>query len=314
VAVTGLTAPGPVLALRAAGIGDLLVAVPALRALAQVARSSQRGVAVAAPAWLADLVALLPGVSDHVIVAHDLTPMLAARPALAVNLHGRGPQSHQALLRLQPAALWAFAVAGLHEDGPAWGDPDEPERRRWVRLLRWYGVPDGDGSTAIARPAVASPVPGSIIVHVGGKDAERRLTTVQAATLARGLRDVGRVVVTGGAADAARALRVAADAGLPAHHVLAGRLTLGEVAALVAQARLVVSGDTGIAHLGVAYQVPSVQVFGPVSPRRWGPPAGTGHVVLRASGAHPTAAAVPAGDVLAVAVEQLERAVSAGAA
>jgi ADP-heptose:LPS heptosyltransferase len=41
----------------------------------------------------------------------------------------------------------------------------------------------------------------------------------------------------------------------------------------VAAARLVVSGDTGIAHLASAYRTPSVILFGPTSPERWGPPA-----------------------------------------
>jgi ADP-heptose:LPS heptosyltransferase len=54
---------------------------------------------------------------------------------------------------------------------------------------------------------------------------------------------------------------------------LAGNLDLGGLAALVASARLVVSGDTGIAHLASAYATPSVVLFGPTSPARWGPPA-----------------------------------------
>jgi ADP-heptose:LPS heptosyltransferase len=49
--------------------------------------------------------------------------------------------------------------------------------------------------------------------------------------------------------------------------------TLAELAGVVAHARLVVSGDTGIAHLATAYGTPSVVLFGPVPPSRWGPPA-----------------------------------------
>jgi ADP-heptose:LPS heptosyltransferase len=53
----------------------------------------------------------------------------------------------------------------------------------------------------------------------------------------------------------------------------------------VAAARVVVSGDTGVAHLATAYRRPSVVLFGPVSPALWGPPLRTGergpqHVVL----------------------------------
>jgi ADP-heptose:LPS heptosyltransferase len=36
----------------------------------------------------------------------------------------------------------------------------------------------------------------------------------------------------------------------------------------------VICGDTGIAHLATAYGTPSVVLFGPVSPRHWGPPPG----------------------------------------
>ncbi|MEV6932615.1 glycosyltransferase family 9 protein, partial [Dactylosporangium sp. NPDC051485] len=43
-------------------------------------------------------------------------------------------------------------------------------------------------------------------------------------------------------------------------------------AALAGHARLVVSGDTGVAHLATAYATPSVVLFGPASPQRRGPP------------------------------------------
>jgi ADP-heptose:LPS heptosyltransferase len=35
----------------------------------------------------------------------------------------------------------------------------------------------------------------------------------------------------------------------------------------------VLSADTGIAHLATALGTPSVVLFGPTSPARWGPPA-----------------------------------------
>jgi ADP-heptose:LPS heptosyltransferase len=62
--------------------------------------------------------------------------------------------------------------------------------------------------------------------------------------------------------------------------VLAGRTTSLELAAVVAAARVVVSGDTGVAHLATAYRRPSVVLFGPVSPTLWGPPPRPQHVVL----------------------------------
>lgn len=63
--------------------------------------------------------------------------------------------------------------------------------------------------------------------------------------------------------------------------MLAGRTGLPDLAALVSAASLVISNDTGVSHLAVAYGIPSVTLFGPVSPALWGPPAGAGrHVAL----------------------------------
>ena len=83
------------------------------------------------------------------------------------------------------------------------------------------------------------------------------------------------------AAERALAVQGAAEAGLPVDAVLS--TGLGELAGLVAHARLLISGDTGIAHLATAYGTPSGVLFGPGDPAQWGPPAGGPHVAL----AHP---------------------------
>jgi ADP-heptose:LPS heptosyltransferase len=62
--------------------------------------------------------------------------------------------------------------------------------------------------------------------------------------------------------------------------VLAGHTDLTRLCALVAGAALVISGDTGIAHLAAAFGTPSVTLFGPVGPDQWGPPADGPHVTL----------------------------------
>src|SRR5205085_8872011 len=66
--------------------------------------------------------------------------------------------------------------------------------------------------------------------------------------------------------------RVAAGAGVPGDDVLAGRTDLLTLARLVAGAGLLLSGDTGVAHLATALATPSVVLFGPVPPPEWGPP------------------------------------------
>ncbi|HYO37297.1 MAG TPA: glycosyltransferase family 9 protein, partial [Geodermatophilus sp.] len=94
------------------------------------------------------------------------------------------------------------------------------------------------------------------------------------------------VRITGGPAERDLAAAVARGAGLDDGAVLAGRTSTLELAATVAAASVVVSGDTGVAHLATAYRRPSVVLFGPVSPALWGPPPRVGpgggalHVVL----------------------------------
>jgi ADP-heptose:LPS heptosyltransferase len=91
--------------------------------------------------------------------------------------------------------------------------------------------------------------------------------------VARAEAESGRtVIVTGSASELPLACRVATLAGLPDEAVFAGRTSLLRLARLVAAAGRVVCGDTGVAHLATAFATPSVVLFGPTPPARWGPP------------------------------------------
>jgi ADP-heptose:LPS heptosyltransferase len=49
---------------------------------------------------------------------------------------------------------------------------------------------------------------------------------------------------------------------------------------LIADCRLLICGDTGIGHIATATGTPSVLLFGPTPPSRWGP-RGTGrHIAI----------------------------------
>ncbi|WP_433261602.1 glycosyltransferase family 9 protein [Micromonospora vinacea] len=262
-----------ILALRALGIGDLATAVPALRALR--AAFPDHRLALAAPRWLAPMLDLV-GAVDQLIDVDGLGPYQwpPLSPDWAVNLHGRGPQSHRLLHTAQPRRLMAFACPEAdHHNGPAWRS-DEHEVRRWCRLLAWYGIVADPEDLALRRPPPQNLPIGATIVHPGAKAAQRRWPVERFAAVARELTRRGhRVVVTGSSGERVLAVEVAARAGLPDSAVLAGRTGVGELAALVAHGRLVVAGDTGIGHLATAYATPSVLLFGPVAPALWGPPA-----------------------------------------
>jgi ADP-heptose:LPS heptosyltransferase len=267
-------AGGEVLVLRALGIGDLLVAVPALRGLRRAFPGDH--LVLAAPAALTELVALT-GAVDEVLPTPGLGTLRWPRPAprVAVNLHGSGPESIADLRATDPGRLITHRHPDFPDlDGPQWPD-DVHEVDRWCGLLAAHGIDADRADLAIARPAVPSPAPGAVVVHPGAAFPARRWPADRFADVARFFAAAGRpVVVTGSPAERELARSVAGRAGLGEDAVLAGRTGLAELAALVARAALVVCGDTGIGHLATAYGTPSVVLFGPTPPARWGPPRG----------------------------------------
>lgn len=263
--------------------------MPALRLLRRALPDHR--VVLLGPAWVR-------GVAGFPVdaVVDDAT---APPPDVVVNLHGRGPQSHARLDTLagaRPVRRVGHAAPGW--DGPEWvDDPRRPERRRWCDLLAASGLVDDATAAAAAddlrlplprastasmraisdRKATSS-TPGAVVVHPGAAFGAKRWPVERFAAVAAALAGDGhRVVVTGGPDEAALTAEVAAASG---GLDLAGRTTIGELLALVAGARLVIAGDTGIAHVATAFGVPSVTLFGPVGPEQWGPPPDPRHVVL----------------------------------
>ena len=256
-------------------MGDLLAAVPALRALADAYPHHRR--MLAAPAGLAPL-AGLTGVVDGVVDTEPLGPLddTLGGVDVAVNLHGRGPQSHKVLLGADPGRLFCFSHPEVPEsaDGPPWR-AGEHEVNRWCRLLEAYGIPADPGRLDLRQPP--GPVPqglcGATIIHPGAASAARRWPPDRWAAVARAEAEAGRsVIVTGGADEVNFARTVVREAGLEESAVYAGRTDLVELATLVAAAGRVACGDTGVAHLATALRTPSVVLFGPTSPAEWGPP------------------------------------------
>ena len=262
--------------LRALGLGDFLTAVPVYRAFARAFRGER--VVVAAPRHLDGLAQLVGGI--ELADAHPLTPLSGALDGadVAVNLHGCGPQSHRIVLAAHPRRFLAFRHAAVPEsDGGPAHDEDEHEVTRWCRLARHYGIDADPDDLDLSLPPISVPtrLRGATIVHVGAGAPARCWPVARWSVVVRALLAAGeRVVVTSGSDEAALAYDLAARSQLPVTHVLAGRTTLRELAALVAWSRRVLCTDTGMAHLATAYRIPSVVLFGPTAPSRWGPPRG----------------------------------------
>ncbi|MTD53392.1 glycosyltransferase family 9 protein [Amycolatopsis pithecellobii] len=270
-----------VLVLRALGLGDLLTAVPALRALHR-ARPDARLV-LAAPEGLRDVVELIDAV-DELLPTGGLGALdwPGEPPSLAVNLHGSGPESIRDLLEGHPRELLTHRHPAFPDQvGLEWR-ADVHEIDRWCRLLEYGGIQADRDDFRLPEPPGPAEIAGAVVIHPGAAYAARRWPPERYAVVAGELAAAGQdVVVTGTAAELPLAQEVADRAGLPASAVLAGRTGLAELAALVAAARLVVCGDTGVGHVATAFGTPSVLLFGPTPPRLWGPPPGDGrHVAL----------------------------------
>ncbi|GGA55290.1 hypothetical protein GCM10011490_01440 [Pseudoclavibacter endophyticus] len=276
-------APADILVLRALGLGDALTGVAALRGLRR--GYPGRRLVLAAPTASGGLLREL-GIVDEVLAVPGLVPLPEVSPGLvAVNLHGRGPASHRLLQAARPSRLVAFAAPEAQHPGPEWRE-DEHEVDRWCRLVRDAGAECSREDLRLRPRAVADQArrrragSATVLVHPGAASASRRWPVDRWRQVSAALSDEGhRVVVTGAAAEAPLGRAVAE--GLPGVEDHTGRYRLSDLSDRVRDADLVLSADTGVAHLATGWCVPSVVLFGPVPPARWGPAIDAGlHSVL----------------------------------
>jgi ADP-heptose:LPS heptosyltransferase len=294
-----VSAPQSIAVFRALQLGDLLCAVPTLRALRRgwphalvtlIGLPAARELAARFPAYVDEFMEFpgFPGLPERRCEPRAVLEFLEAAQArrfdLALQLHGSGELSNPLV-----ALLGAKRTAGYSRDGDyrpdasrflAWRD-EEPEVERGVRLLASLGVaPSGLELEAPVLPADsrelaaiaeehALPRGSYVCVHPGAQLASRRWYPERFAVVADALAARGmRIVVTGTAGEAAIGRRLTQHMRAPAVD-LVGRTTLGALTALIDGARLVVTNDTGVRHVAAARGTPCVAVACGSDVRRW---------------------------------------------
>ncbi len=294
--------PRRVAVLRALQLGDLLCAVPALRAL-RAALPDAEIVLVGLP-WARDFVERFacfldgfrefpgfPGLPERPTQLPQIPDFLAAMQAehfdLVVQMHGAGTITN-------PLAVLfgARALAGFYLPGQLCPDPERflpypptvPEVWRHLRLMQFLGVPlrgehlefpitPRDRQAFRLLAGVLDLHPGTYAcLHPGARAAARRwpprhFAAVADALAARGL----RVVLTGTKGETPLT-RAVADAMRTSPVDLAGRTDLGTLAVLLEGAALLVCNDTGVSHLAAALRVPSVVTLNELSELETWPP------------------------------------------
>lgn len=294
-----MSAPESIAVFRARGLGDLLCAVPTLRALRRgwpharvtlIGLPWARELATRFPVYVDEFVEFpgFPGLperrSEPQAVLDFLRGAQERRFDLALQLHDSGEVGNPLV-----ALLGARRTAGYFREGHycpdqagflPWRD-DEPDVGRGLRLLAALGVAsNGLDLEAPVLPtdlqelaAVADerelPRGSYVCVHPGAELESRRWYPERFAVVADELAARGlRVVVTGTGREAALARRVVERMRAPAVD-LVGRTTLGGLTALVDGARLVVTNDTGVRHVAAARGTPCVAVACGSDVRRW---------------------------------------------
>lgn len=122
-----------------------------------------------------------------------------------------------------------------------------------------------------------------LVVCPCGRVRRRSLSVETTAAFIRGLSHVEEalpVYLIGGPQDQDYLMQIAQTAELSENRVLAGTFSLQEIAVLLRDAELLVSVDTGPAHIAQAVHCPTVEIFSTGDPRIWGP-RGAHDVILR---------------------------------
>ncbi|HJV85989.1 MAG TPA: glycosyltransferase family 9 protein [Noviherbaspirillum sp.] len=289
---------------RALQLGDMLCAVPALRALR--AWLPDTHITLVGLPWAAQFASRFHAYIDDFIAfpGHPQFPeqpvrkeqvldfyrvMTASGFDLALQLHGSGDISNGIV-----AAFGARAVAGYATEdsntphGFFVRYPDSgPEPLRLLNLANAIGAPPAGvhlefpvtaADEAELRDSAVADIadglePGSYLcIHPGARLRNKCWAPQRFAEVADRLADESslRIVLTGSGQEADLTSAVASHMHNPAVNA-AAPISIGAMAALMRKGRLLISNDTGVSHIAAGLRLPSVVIFTIADMSRWAP-------------------------------------------
>lgn len=299
-------APRKVALLRASRIGDFICATPAFRALRATLPDAELTL-IGLP-LVADLAARLPtldrfipfpgypGIAEQFFQAPKALAFFQAAQNehfdLVIQMHGSGVYANPVALMLGARYTVGFVrpedEAGRMDAAlPLASDGHEVERL--LALVEFLGAPrQGTHGDFGLRPEdhqaarmllghYRSPLIG---IHAGAQDAGKRWRASGFAQAALELqrRQGGTIVLLGGPEEANLGAHIAARVGKCIN--LAGRTSLPLLGAVTARLSVLVTNDSGPAHIAYALGTPTVTIFNGTDPVRWGPPPGPHRVSI----------------------------------
>jgi len=286
-----------VLVVRLRSLGDTVLATPTLYALRRFLPQAE--IDLLLEDWVAPLLDGSPDVSRIITVRRGSTlsrlalvrPLRAARYDVAFNLHGG---TTAALLTRASGARhrvgyesYRFSRLHNHAAPPAtelWREAQTHSVEQQLALPGWTGVPVTDRPAArlfvkdeaaakieqrLTIAGLRPPQPFALFHPAAAFDSKRwearNFARVAEHLDARGLPCVA--IAAPGETDVVRALIEETKVRV----ISFNDLSLPEVTALAASARLFVGNDSGIAHIAAAVRTPSVVVFGSSNIAHWRP-------------------------------------------
>lgn len=299
------SAPSKIAIFRALYLGDMLCIIPTVRAIRQA--WPQTDITLIGLPWQVDFARRFshyfntfiefpgwPGLPeqklDKVKILQFLEKVRNEHFDIVFQLHGNGIITNSMCL------LWGGKkVCGLRREGA--NAPDtrlfpvsedgEHEILRFFKILDALEIPlagthlefpitkeENARFEEIAGRTGISPR-GYVCLHPGARDIRRRWPVENFAFLAEHIAAQGfSIVLTGSLEEKALLKELQEKIKEPVLNIVEsfGHLSAGELAAVLKNAALLVSNDTGVSHLAAAFSLPSVILFSPYSDiNRWRP-------------------------------------------
>jgi len=285
--------------IRALWLGDLLCAIPAIRSLK--ALLPQSSITLIGLPWAKAFTERFskyfdgfmefpgfPGIPEKAFYYQNLMGFLPKVHAenfdLIIQLQGNG-----SIINSAAAMMGAKHLAGYYVPGAYCPNPDlfmpypeaGSEIKKHLKLAQFLGFESAEESLefpifpseerAFQQLCTTYKLQKGhfICVHAGARDVKRCWGAKKFASIADRLATKGyQIVLTGTEAERETVKQV--EELMQANPVnLTGKTNLGILAALIREAKLLLSNDTGVAHIAAAVKTPSIIIFLTSDPKRW---------------------------------------------
>ncbi len=285
-----------VLVVRLRSIGDTVLATPALFALKRFLPHAAIDILV--EDWVAPVLDGHPHIDNLITVAKGRAAsrarvarrLRANRYDVVYNLHGGTTATllTRATGAKHRVGFETYQYARLHNhiapsSSSLWGREKTHSVEQQLALLGWSGIPVSDrprthlAVTSEAAAAVSAKLRQVrlnenpfVVIHPAAAFATKQWSAEKFGEVAHELSGQGLAVVvitTPTQSETVEEVRRHASAPIISFNDLA----LPEITALLAQARLFVGNDSGIAHMAAAVETPAVVVFGSSNTAHWRP-------------------------------------------